>query len=158
MKVSVCRPSELDASEVERWRSLQRQTERLRSPFLTPEFAIVMSERRPDQRLAVIEDGGEISGYFCFGRGRWGIGRAFCYGVSDAQGVVHAPRYEWNGAELLDACGVDVWTFDHLIPDQVQCFAPGRRIALRASPMADLSAGWENWTAGRKSNERMRAI
>jgi len=158
MKVSVCRPSELNAAEVQRWRWFQRQTERLGSPFLTPEFAILMSERRPDQRVAVIEDSGEIAGYFCFERSRWGVGRAFCYGLSDAQGVVHAPGYEWNGAELLESCGLDVWTFDHLIPDQVQCFAPGRRIALRSSPIADLSAGWDNWLARKKSNDRMREI
>jgi len=157
MKVSVCRPSELNACELQRWRSFQRQTERLGSSFLTPEFAVVMSECRPDQRLAVIEEGGKISGYFCFERSRLGIGRAFCYGLSDIQGVVHAPDYEWSGAKLLEACGLATWKFDHLISDQVQCFAP-QHTALRASPIVDLSTGWENWISRKKSNRRIKKI
>lgn len=117
-----------------------------------------MSEGRPDQRLAVIEDGGEISGFFGFERSRWGIGRAFCYGLSDVQGIVHAPGYEWNGVALLEACELDVWNFDHLIADQVQCFAPGRWTTYRASPIVDLSAGWESWIARKKSNQRIKDI
>src|SRR5262249_45222831 len=157
MKVSVCRPSELNPSEIQRWNSFQRHNGRLGSPFLTPEFAMVMSEFRRDARLAVIEDGGKITGYLAFERNRWGIGRALCYAPSDVQGLVHAPGYEWNGAELLAGCGLTLWKFDHLISDQVECFAP-QHAALRPAPMVDLSAGWENWIARKKSDKRIKKI
>jgi CelD/BcsL family acetyltransferase involved in cellulose biosynthesis len=157
MKVSICRPSELSVAEVERWRSFQRNSKTLGSPFLTPEFAIVMSEHRPDVKLALLEDGDGVAGYFVFERHRLGIGRAFCYGLSDVQGVVHAPEYEWSGAELLEACRLTVWEFDHLISDQVRCFAP-QDVALRYSPIVDLAGGWDNWISRKKSTKRIKKV
>ena len=157
MKVSVCRPSELNVAEIERWRSFQRSSNALGSPFLTPEFAIVMSELRPDAQVALLEEGGGVTGYFMFESNRLGVGRAFCYGLSDAQGVVHAPEYEWSGAELLEACNLAVWEFDHLISDQVRCFAP-QVSALRYSPIVDLSGGWDNWISRKQSTKRIKKV
>jgi CelD/BcsL family acetyltransferase involved in cellulose biosynthesis len=124
MKASLCRPSELDASDLELWHSFQRATDTLASPFLTPEFVSLMSEGRPDMKLAILEEGGQVVGFFPFERNALGIGRAFCYGLSDVQAVVHAPGYEWNGVELMEACGLAVWEFDHLISEQVRPVAP----------------------------------
>lgn len=155
MKASVCRPSELNASDRELWHSFQRATQSLAGPFLTPEFAGAMSERRPDMRLAILEDGGKVVGFFPFERHAFGIGRAFCYGLADMQAVVHAPGYEWDGAELLQACGLAVWEFDHLIWEQVRHFAP-QEYAPRASPVVDLTDGWETWIARKKASRRIK--
>src|SRR5215470_14253964 len=155
MKAFICRPSELSVAEIELWHSFQRATERLAGPFLTPEFVRGMSEQRPDMKLAVMEEGGRIAGFFPFERNALGIGRAFCYGLSDVQAVVHAPGYEWAGAELLEACGLALWEFDHLIAEQVRCFAP-QEYSERASPVVDLTSGWEHWIASKKSSGRIK--
>jgi CelD/BcsL family acetyltransferase involved in cellulose biosynthesis len=155
MKASVCRPSDLNASDLQLWHSFQSATNALAGPFLTPEFAGVMSERRSDMRLAVLEEGGRVVGFFPFERNALGIGRAFCYGLSDMQAVVHAPAYEWDGMELLEACGLAVWEFDHLIAEQVRRFAP-QECAPRASPVVDLRDGWENWIARKKASRRIK--
>jgi hypothetical protein len=64
MKVSVCRPSELNASDLELWHSFQCATDTLAGPFLTPEFVCAMSERRSDMRLAILEEGDKVVGFF----------------------------------------------------------------------------------------------
>lgn len=154
MKASLCRPSELNTSDLQLWHSFQRATGALAGPFLTPEFACVMSERRSDMRLAILEEGGKVVGFFPFERNALGIGRAFCYGLSDMQALVHAPGYAWDGVELLEACGLAVWEFDHLIAEQVRHFAP-QECAPRASPVVDLTDGWENWIARKKASRRI---
>src|SRR5262249_21462554 len=155
MKAFRCRPSELNCSDLELWHSFQGATHALAGPFLTPEFAVVMSERRSDMRLAILEESGKVVGFFPFERNVFGIGRAFCYGLSDMQAVVHAPGYEWDGVELLDACELAAWEFDHLILEQVRHFAP-QEYAPRASPVVDLSDGWANWIARKKSSRRIK--
>lgn len=64
MKATICRPLELGIAEIDLWRSFQHANGTLASPFLTPEFACVMSEGRPDINLAILEDGGKIVGFF----------------------------------------------------------------------------------------------
>src|SRR5262245_32440968 len=71
------------------------------------------------------------------------------------QAVVHAPGYAWDGAELLEACGLAVWEFDHLIAEQVRYFAP-QEYAPRASPVVDLTDGWDNWIARKKTSRRIK--
>src|SRR5262249_40978806 len=122
---------------------------------LTPEFVRGMSEQRPQLQLAILEEGGKIAGFFPFERNALGIGRAFCYGLSDVQAVVHAPGYEWAGTELLEACGLALGEFDHLIAEQVRCFAP-QKYSSRASPVVDLTRGWEHWIANKRSSTRIR--
>ena len=154
MKASVCRPSELNASDLELWHSFQRATDALAGPFLTPEFACVMSEQRSDMRLAILEDGGKVVGFFPFERNAFGIGRAFCYGLSDMQAVVHTPGYEWDGMELLEACGLAAWEFDHLLAAQLRHFAP-QEYSARMSPVVDLTDGWETWIARKRASRRI---
>jgi CelD/BcsL family acetyltransferase involved in cellulose biosynthesis len=155
VRTTVCRLDELGPAEVDRWSRLQRGTPALHSPFLRPEFALAVGRRRPDARVAVVEDGGEIVAFFPFERSRSGIGRALAYDVSDYQGVIHAPGFDWHGPELLKACGLAVWEFDHLVGEQVDRFAP-RELERRASPVIDLSEGWDAWYAGRRAVSRSR--
>ncbi len=117
-----------------------------------------MGLRRENVRVAVIEVGHHVVAYFPFERLRFGIGRALGYGVSDVQGVVHAPSFEWDGRELLQACGLVAWEFDHLVGSQVQCFAPDH-VVHKAVPIVDLRAGWDAWAKGtKKGHRRLRQI
>ncbi len=155
MPTTVCRLEDLGPAELDRWSRLQRGAPDLHSPFLRPEFAVAVGRGRPDARVAVVEDGGEVVALFPFERGWAGIGRALAYDVSDYQGVVHAPGFEWHGPELLRACGLHVWEFDHLVGAQVDRFAP-HELERRASPVIDLREGWEAWYAQRRAASRSR--
>jgi len=140
VQISVIRPSELGSAEIACWRSMQRETGLLANPFLSPEFAIAIDRFRPDARLAVLADGSAIAGFFPFQRRRFGVGVPIGAGLTDCQGLVHAPAADWDPRELLRACQLAEWQFDHLVSDQ----APFERYvsALVPSPVIDLSDGF----------------
>jgi CelD/BcsL family acetyltransferase involved in cellulose biosynthesis len=155
MKVSLCHPSELSAGDLELWHSFQDATPALAGPFLTPEFVRAMSEERSDVRLAVMEEAGKVVAFLPFERSAFGIGRAFCYGLADMQAVVHARGYAWDGVELLEACEIAVWEFDHLIAEQGRHFAPQEYTPI-TSPVVDLTDGWEKWIARKRASRRIQ--
>jgi CelD/BcsL family acetyltransferase involved in cellulose biosynthesis len=119
---------------------MQRKTESLGDPFLCPEFAIAVDRFRPDARVAVLADGPEIVGFFPFQRRRLGVGVPIGAGLNNCQGLIHAPGVEWDPRELLRACKVSVWQFDHL----VQAQRPFERYAaaVAPSPVIDLTDGF----------------
>jgi CelD/BcsL family acetyltransferase involved in cellulose biosynthesis len=155
--ITLCAPHQLSARQQAQWRLFQQQVGSINSPFLAPAFAIAMSRSRPDMQVAIVEQGGETVAFFSFERHRFGIGKALGYDLSDYQGVVHAPGFRWSGPQLLEACGLAVWEFDHLVGDQVKMFGP-QDVTLRPSPVVDLREGWDDWNAGKRktSSSRMK--
>lgn len=79
--------------------------------------------------------------FFPFQRTRLGVGRAIGLGLSDAQGLVHRPGFQWDTRELLRACGLAVWEFDHLVEGQ-KPFEVGARGSF-PSPVIDVERGYE---------------
>lgn len=134
------RPSELGPGEIAVWHSMQRETSSLANPFLCPEFAIAVDNFRPGIRLAVLADGPAIAGFFPFERRRFGVGVPIAAGMTDCQGVIHAPGAEWDPGQLLRACRLTEWQFDHLVGGQ----QPFERYAsaVAPSPVIDLTDGF----------------
>jgi len=128
---------------------MQRKTESLLNPFLSPEFAVAVDSVRPDARVAVLADGSEIVGFFPFQRGRLGVGLPIGAGLNDCQGLIHAPDVEWDSRELLRTCKISVWQFDHLVNGQGSF--EHHAITVASSPVIDLTEGfttyWENLRA-----------
>jgi CelD/BcsL family acetyltransferase involved in cellulose biosynthesis len=140
MQISVARPGELGPGEIAAWHSMQYQTPSLGNPFLSPEFAVAVDKVRPDARVAVLADGATITGFFPFQRRRFGIGVPIAAGLNDCQGLIHAPGMEWDASELLRACGIAVWQFDHLVDGQ-HSFKPYKTTAA-PSPVINLVDGF----------------
>jgi CelD/BcsL family acetyltransferase involved in cellulose biosynthesis len=146
MQISVIRPHELGPDEISVWHSMQRKTESLVNPFLCPEFAVAVDSFCPDARVAVLADGAEIIGFFPFQKRRLGVGLPIGAGLNDCQGLIHAPDVDWDPQELLRACKVSVWQFDHLVNGQL----PFERYAVTvaSSPVINLTEGftayWKN--------------
>lgn len=134
MQISVIRPTEFGPAEIAAWQSMQRQTGSLANPFLCPEFAIAVGDVRPAARVAVLADRPTIVGFFPFERRRLGAGLTNC------QGLIHAPGLEWDPRELLRGCRLTVWQFDHLAAGQ----QPFERyaVAMAPSPAIDLTGGF----------------
>ncbi|WP_246610820.1 GNAT family N-acetyltransferase [Nonomuraea rhizosphaerae] len=116
-KVTVVLPGDLGSSETAKWRDMQRALPHLANPFLSPEFVTAMGQVRPGSRVAVIEDGDGIAGFFPFER-HGGAGEAIGAWVSLCQGIVHRPGAEFDVPELLKACGLHVWEFGCLVAGQ----------------------------------------
>jgi CelD/BcsL family acetyltransferase involved in cellulose biosynthesis len=142
MKVTVIRPYELGTAEIAAWRAMQQQSSsEFTNAFLSPVFTLAAGRVRPAARVAVLEDGPKIIGFFPFEQGPLRVGRPIAAGVCDCQAVIHTPGAEWNSRELLEGCKLDVWEFDHLIARQAQ--STDRNVALRPSPIIDVSGGYE---------------
>lgn len=136
----VIHPNDLGEPEVAAWRTLQRSTPQLANPFLAPEFTIAVGRLQPRARVAVLSDGPQVVGFFPFERRGMGRGVPIAAGLTDGQGLVHAPGLECDPRDLLRACGLATWEFDHLVGGQT-VLEPRR--ALRAvSPVMDLSGGY----------------
>lgn len=146
MDIQVCRPGELSAADRAAWSSLQAKaplhgSPQLANPFLSPEFTLALGRCTPGVRTAVVRDGdGVPAAFFPYTRGPFGSGRALGLGLSDCQGVVHRPGFTWDPGEMLRACGLAVWEFDHLADGQ-----PGFDSSVTrsfASPVIDLEQGF----------------
>jgi CelD/BcsL family acetyltransferase involved in cellulose biosynthesis len=143
--ITVVRPGELGAAEIAAWHAMQGQTPSLANPFLSPEFAIAVGRLRPATRIAVITEGQDTTGFFAFERQALGVGVPIAWGLTDCQGLVHAPGAQWDAQALLKACGISVWQFDHLAAGQ-RGFSP-YQAALHPSPVMDLSGGFGAYQA-----------
>ncbi len=147
MNATVVRPEELGASELAVWRTMQRSSAEFDNAFLSPGFALAAGRVRPNTRVAVLEEGHDVVGFFPFEQGRFRVGRPIAAGVSDAQAVIHAPGLEWNARDLLSACRLDVFEFDHLIASQMPAAQHATR---RGSSIIDVSQGYEEYIAERQ--------
>jgi CelD/BcsL family acetyltransferase involved in cellulose biosynthesis len=144
--IRLYRPAELTAADRAAWASLQSQGwasghRELANPFLAPEFTEAVARFRSDVRVAVLREAGEPAAFFPFQRGALGVGRAVGLGLSDCQGLVYGPGFRWDARELLRACGLAVWEFDHLAAGQPP-FQAGATGAY-ASPVMDVERGYE---------------
>jgi CelD/BcsL family acetyltransferase involved in cellulose biosynthesis len=93
----------------------------------------------------VLFDGPDVAGFFPFERRGLGYGVPICAGYSNCQGLVHLPGLEWDPQELLRACGLAVWEFDHLVDEQ-RPIEPYQSVRV-LSPIMDLSAGFDSFIA-----------
>lgn len=141
MQFSVVRPGELGSEEIDVWHSMQRKTDSLANPFLSPEFAVAVDKVRSDARVAVLTDGSEIVGFFPFERRRFGVAVPIGAGLTDCQALIHAPGVLWNTQQLLRACKITVWEFENLVAGQ----RPFERyaVAVAPSPVIDLTDGFD---------------
>jgi CelD/BcsL family acetyltransferase involved in cellulose biosynthesis len=143
VRISVVRPGDLGPSEIASWRSMQRSTSSLGNPFLSPEFAIAVDQFRPDARVAVLSDGPSIAGFFPFERRSLGSGVPIAAGLTDCQGLIHTPGLEWDPRQLLRACRLSAWRFDHLVAGQGP-FEKYRAETMQ-SPVIDLTGGFDSY-------------
>ena len=132
---------ELGSSEMQAWHSMQLKTNSLVNPFLCPEFSLGVGRVQSAARVAVLTEGSEILGFFPFERRRLGAGAAMGAGLSNCQGLIHAPGAEWDARELLKACKLSTWQFNRLVQGQkpFQPYAADQVL----SAVIDLSDGFE---------------
>ena len=147
MRIDVISPSELDSQACAKWLELQRSNPALGSPFFCPDFTLAVAAVRSDVRIAVLQTGSEVVGFFPFQR-RWSMGSPVGSYFSDHHGVIAAPdtRFEWS--QLLRAAKLAYWRFDHLAAGQ----APGSDCAQMTSPRMDLSQGLAAYKKRRQDN------
>jgi CelD/BcsL family acetyltransferase involved in cellulose biosynthesis len=71
------------------------------------------------------------------------VGVPIAAGLTDCQGLIHAPGAKWDALELLRACRLSVWHFDHLVEGQRPF--ERYRTAIMPSPIIDLTDGFASY-------------
>jgi len=140
MDITVIRGRDLDPEHLRAWTELHTANPELASPYFAPEFVQAVAAVRDDVEVAVLRDGGKIGALFPFQRIGRSLGGPVAGILSDYQGLVAGPGFSCDPRELLRACRLVAWDFDHLIASQ-QLFAPFHRSRDR-SPVMDLSRGF----------------
>lgn len=155
MDVDVVHPGELGPAELDAWRGLQATRPEWANPFLAPEFTVAVGRVRPAARVAVLSERGGTVGFFPFETGPFGFGAPIAAGLTDCQGIVHAPDLDWDPQLLLRRCGLAIWEFDHLVSG----LAPLDPYVVRRepSPVIDLRGGFDAYRASR-SRSRIREL
>jgi CelD/BcsL family acetyltransferase involved in cellulose biosynthesis len=141
MNIRTLKFEQLTSNEIAAWAEIQSSDPIWASPFFRPEFSAAIAEVRGHVEVAVLEDEGQPVGFFPFERRSWGRGLPVGTRLSDYHGIVARPHVRVDPTELMRACGLSSWAFDHLI-------SPHRsfdQFTFRSaeSPCADISAGYE---------------
>jgi len=131
-----------------RWSELQQATPAFGSPFFCPEFTTIVADARDDVHVGVLECDDQPVGFFPFQRGRLGLGSPVGSMLSDYQGAIVEGGVAWDATDLIDACGLKIWEFDHLIASQ-RAFVPFHRQS-RPSWVMDLQDGVEAYLGSRQ--------
>ncbi|MEX2285629.1 MAG: GNAT family N-acetyltransferase [Planctomycetaceae bacterium] len=114
MKITVTDGRDLSNDQLAAWGRLQCADSRFRSPFFRPEFTQMVAATRDDVEVGIIEDDGQCVGFFPFQRNRAGVGTPVSSRLSDFHGVVLKSGVHLDPVELIRACGLSAWHFDHL--------------------------------------------
>lgn len=152
MQVKLTTPTQLSPVEIAAWANFQEQSPEFDSPYFRPEFAQAVAVVRKDVEVAVLLDDGTPVGFLPFQRvgahGATPVGGR----LSDYQAVIGRPGLEFDAKELLRACELTVFDFDHMLTTQ-KSFEPYHQFIDR-SPYLDLSKGFDAYRRSLRSSAR----
>ncbi|MFE6097595.1 GNAT family N-acetyltransferase [Streptomyces massasporeus] len=154
MDVTVLRPDELTTADISAWHAMQRGDMALANPFLSPEFTQAVGHQRTNARVARLTvsapEGPRTVGFFPFERHALGSGKPIGSGFSDWQGLIHEPGLRWDPMELLRACDLAIWEYDHLAEGQTPFESAGTHRARAASPIIEVNGDLSGYLEHRR--------
>lgn len=139
-EIQIRKYSELSPDELAFWAETQATEPALASPYFHPGFTSAVDSVRSDVRVATIRRAGRLEALFPFQLGHWGLGKPVGGKLSDYHGLIARPGVELKLAELIRACGLASFEFDHL-PAAQTAFASAVATT-GSSPYLDLSGGY----------------
>ena len=139
MKARIISPQDLGPSEVEHWQALRAASPFYASPFFSPRFTQLIGDVRTDVRVAVIEDGPQIVGFFPYHAAGFGLAHGLAAPISNGHGPVLAADCGLGLADLVQLCGLAGYGFGNLpIPEWVPDGVP---VGHHTNYVMDLSDG-----------------
>ena len=162
MRIELVRPADLTPELLDRWIEIQRSQPWLHDPFARPEFALAVASVRGDVEVAVLEESGEVVGFFPFHRSRWNTGRPLGTKLSDCHLVPVRADVTWNPLEVVRKCRLSSWEF-HLVPGEQRELLP-YATEIHEAVYMDLSEGFtryverRNRTGAKKQKEWERLL
>ena len=110
----VVHPGEVDAQTRGEWLGLLSHTD-FRSSLMHPDFARVVGQVRPDTRVALYREGGQLQAVLPFQARPGGLARPLAAPFSDLQAFICTPGCALSGAEALAMAGLRAYRFEALI-------------------------------------------
>lgn len=153
MQVKLTTPTCLTADEFAAWARFQEQSPEFDSPYFRPEFSQAVAAIRDDVEVAVLLEDEQAVGFLPFQRSGPHSAKPVGGRLSDYQAVVCRPGLEFDARQLVRACGLTVYDFDHQLATQ-QAFRPHHRF-IDHSPYLDLSQGFEAYRAALRKSARV---
>jgi CelD/BcsL family acetyltransferase involved in cellulose biosynthesis len=144
VRVSVIRGRDLTAEHVQAWSAIQSANSALESPFFCPEFTLALAQSAGNIFVGILHDpAGKDVGYFPFELLRPGFGKNL--EMCDHQGVIAPATLEYDAADLIKSCGLNVLEFDHFSSAN----QPFRKYYCHTaeSPLLDLTQGFAAYKA-----------
>ncbi len=148
LRARLIRGDELPGDVVDAWSALQDSVPALDGPYFRPEYVQAVAAGRDDVEVAVLEDAGRPIAFFPFQRGPGGVGLPVGGRFSDFHALIAPPDLRWSPGELLRACRLRAFAFDHLLAAQ-EPFRPWHWTET-TSPYVDLSGGFDAYRAERR--------
>src|ERR1022692_938460 len=140
----------LGAGEIARWREILGSDEDFASPYLTPEYVVAVASVRPGIRLAVMQDGNRVEGFFPYQDVAPGVAEAVGDKISDCHAVIARPGFPWTAEALLRGARLTAWHYRR-VPILQSQFHPYHDARFR-SPLVDLSGGFDAYAAAKHSS------
>ena len=145
MRIDVVPARDLNAAQLRAWCEIQGAVQAFDSPYFHPEFTRAVAAVRSGVEVAVCEDAGQPVAFFPFQRFMRRMGRPVGDPLSDFQALIGRPEMLCDPLELLQACRLSSWRFDHLVDVQPAFRSHAWHEA--ESPYVDLSAGFDAYAA-----------
>ncbi|QDT66167.1 GNAT family N-acetyltransferase [Calycomorphotria hydatis] len=147
-KIRIIRGHEINADLTTAWLALHQKNPSISSPYFHPEFTKAVATVRSDVFVAIFERDDEPVAFFPFQRDRNWHGRPVGGRLSDFHGVIADEQFTFDGAELLKACDLRSYRFDHLVVNQ-SGFSDSY-VKTEESWYIDLSNGYDAYFQGLK--------
>jgi CelD/BcsL family acetyltransferase involved in cellulose biosynthesis len=120
----------------------------LQNPFFSLTFAQVVDRHRPNARVAVIEDDGDILAFLPFDLGRQRIGMPIGDPMNNLQGFV-SENAAIDAKQVIRKAGLRGWRYTAAPAEQRALAAHHYGGTLVEAPLIDLSDGYESYLTSR---------
>jgi len=146
--IQLKRVAEITEADWSVWLDICARTGVYESPYFRPEFTRAVAAVRPDVEIATLVQDGQTVGFFPFQRGKLGLGKPVGGKLSDYHGPIVRHGARLDAHDLLAACKLASWDFDHFV-----CASPAldASVTIRdKSPQLDLSEGFDAYARRRR--------
>jgi CelD/BcsL family acetyltransferase involved in cellulose biosynthesis len=148
MRVTVVRPGDLGPSEASLWARFQKSSPELQNPFFSLTFAQAVDKYRPNARVAVVEDNGDIQAFLPFDLGPQRIGMPIGDPMNNLQGFV-SEGANIDAKRVIRKAALRGWRYTTAPAGQRALAAHHYDGTLVEAPLIDLSDGYESYFASR---------
>ncbi|MFZ6686300.1 GNAT family N-acetyltransferase [Undibacterium sp. SXout11W] len=120
MKFSLISGGELDAGLHKAWLQMLNNSAILQSPYYHPKYTTIIGAARADTRILVIEDAGEVIGFFPHHKKNAFVAEVIGGGLTDYQGPIFSANRELSIKQMLAAMNVRYMGFNHMPSDRTE--------------------------------------